>query len=312
MEKIHYRIPGYLHDVSVENLTPPASFKNEFDSLISQDIAADAAFPDNEAIKEYVNKKTQDFSYGEVDLRALKASNLSDRMANIIVQRIAGSPELISECSEEIAETENLFLKNFKLFTGNKSFNLDPNKWFAIVNDKQKYIIFGKYAAVDFDENVYFNEIGLGSPKDRAGKLAIVKEFHEAVKSGVNARIKYAVLSLKENLLKYLWDKNYDLITAASHAVYWAPAELMLLNVYNEFFGITPLADWFLYPYRWIIRHNFSQKVLDKVLIAGPPLKLLRKPPFGGNLVMQIGIFIQYTASLFGGKITLTRHGKSY
>jgi hypothetical protein len=162
------------------------------------------------------------------------------------------------------------------------------------------------------NENVYFNEIGLPNRKERDEKLALIKEFHDAVKSGVNARIQYAVISIKRDIYGYLWNKTVDLITAAAHSVYWTPVALELMAVHDPFFGTISLKDWVLFPYYFQIRHNFTKEIPDKFISFGPPIELLKNPPFPGKMYAIAATFIQYTSSLFHGKITLTRHGKSY
>jgi hypothetical protein len=309
-------ILDYPNGMSIEqyfgNDNSPFNAELEGYKNVKNAFETEKMYPTVEDIDAAYSNRLKDIGYGAFDLRSLKLSNISQGLMNNISMRVGNSTKLITDCSQEIAEAQNQLIKNFKLFVPNKAYNLDPGKWWLIPVNGAKYIIFGKTIALDIDENFYFKEIGLENEKDRADKLALVKEFHDARKSGVGARIDYAIVSLKENWYRYLYEKNLDLVRAAAHSIYWNPIALELMTIHDLYFGTVPAADWFLYPFYFQIRHNFSVAIPDKALFCGPPINLFKKPPFPGKMLAEIGLFIQYTNSFFGGKITLTRHGKSY
>jgi hypothetical protein len=315
MDNLKVHFPDGVHlDISREDnsdymgLDPKFTHNENYNKILTHE----KMVPDIELYSQEYKKKLADYTYGNVDLRNAKVSNISDGLAQKLFQRIAASSNLIVDCSLEIDQAANQFIKNHQLFVSNKGYNYDHNKWYMIPIKGSKYVVFGKYVAVDIDENAYFEAMKLTNVKDREAKLALIKEWHDAVKSGVRSRMEYALDILDREYRKYLWDLNVDLITEAAHSVYWKPVNLGLLPVYERYFGTRPLEEWFLYPYFFELRHSFSVEIPDKSLIVGPPMKLFQKQPYPGRMLIQVGCFIEYTNSLFGGKITLTRHGKSY
>jgi hypothetical protein len=311
--KIHFP-DGVQLDISREDNADYIGLDPKFtqNEKYTMPLTHEKLVPDIESYSQEYKKKLADYTYGNIDLRNAKHNDLFPGVSQKIYQRVALSSELIADCSTEIDQTANQFIKSHRLFVSNRGYNLDHNKWFMVLPEKSKYLVFGKYVGVDINENFYFEAMKLSNAKDRQAKLAVIKEWHDAVKSGVRARMEYALDVLNREYRKYLWDLNVDLITEVAHSIYWYPVNLGLLPIYERYFGTRPLEDWLLYPWFFEVRHNFSANTPDKSLIVGPPINLSQKQPYPGRMLIQVGCFVEYTNSLFGGKITLTRHGKSY
>jgi hypothetical protein len=272
----------------------------------------DKQFPSGYDALEIYTNKLKDPTYGSVDLRSLKLSNFSNSFANKLMESIALNADLIADCATSIAETTQNVLKCCPLFIPNKAHNLDPAKWYLYVFTKAKYISFCKTVAIDINDNYLFEALSLKNEKDRAEKLTLITEFHKAIKSGNNTRINYAVTSLKENWYGVLMPKYIDLITENAHKIYWTPIALEMLPIHYTFFGTIPVADWLFYPYYGQMRSYFSKEVPNMGVVFGPPIKILKEPPFPGKMLVEIGVFIKYNAPLFGGKITFSRNGNEY
>jgi hypothetical protein len=272
----------------------------------------DKQFPSGYETLEMYTKRLKDPHYGNVDFRSLKSFNFSNSFANKLIGTIANTPKLLADCSVSISETVQNVIKNCPLFVPNKAHNLDTAKWFIIIYEKAKYICFCKTVAIDIDDNRLFEALYLKNEKDRADKLAIIAEYHTAVKNGNNNAIKYAVESLKTNWFGALLPRYIDIVTETAHKIYWTPISFEMLPVYMTYFGTIPVSDWLFYPYYSQIRSYFSREVPNMCLSMGPPMKVLKAPPFPGKVIVDVGVFLKYKAPLFGGKISFYRNEQEY
>jgi hypothetical protein len=268
--------------------------------------------PDGYETIELYSKRLKDYSYGRIDFRNLKLSGLSNSFGNKMVAAINANLDLRTDCMTAIADATQMFLKNHPVLVPNKAYNVDPAKWFIEVYERAKYICFGRPVAIDIDDNHLFKALRLENEKDRAAKLAIVTQYHNAVKSGDNTKIQNAITSLKNNWYGELLPRYVELLTEIGHKVFWTPVALEMMQVYNTYFGTIPPSDWFLYPYYSQIRSYFSRESPNMVLMMGPPMEVLKTRPYAGKIIVDIGVYLKYKAPLFSGKITFSRNGKDY
>jgi hypothetical protein len=268
--------------------------------------------PSREEIESIHMKRVVSTNFGNIDFRLLKAQGLSGSTANKMFMTIDKLPELKADCSKDIADATQLMIKECPLFLPNKAYNIDPSKWFLLVFEKSKYLCFGKQVALDIDENYYFEKIGLKNPKDRADKLALVTAYHDAMKGGNSRSIQYNTNLLKSEWFGYLLDKGIKLWVDTSHEVYWSAVNYSLLPVYYEWYGTIPVSDWFLYPYNASMIKKFSVAETNMYMNIGPPIDLSKDSPYPGKVLCEIGVYIKYNLSFFGGKLSLERNGKKY
>jgi hypothetical protein len=298
---------------SEENFLYSSNAKNDlFLPYSSSYFTSEKIYPSSEETREIYNKKIQDPSFGNIDFRSLKSQRLSDSFCNKLAEKINANAELRADCSDAIASSVQEILKNIPLYLSNKACNVDPAKWILYRTQSNKHIIFGKYVAIDIDENVLFEMLGLNDKKLRAQKLELISDYHAAMKSGNNKSINYTVQNLKNHWFAELLPKYKDIVIGTSHKIYWTPLGIEMLPVYNSYFGTIPVADWFYYPFYMISRHMFSRSEPDMDFLVGPPSGCLKSPPYPAKILCQIGVFLEYSASLFGGKVTFKRNGKEY
>lgn len=257
-------------------------------------------------------KRFEDPSFGSIDFRSLKLSNFSNSFTNKLVESIDFNTKLKSDCITAIAEAAQMFIQKCPLLISNKAATIDPAKWFINIFEKSKFVYFGRLVPVDIDENYLFEAIGLKNIKDRTDKLALVTNFHDAIKSENNARIKQAADSLRKNYFKALMPHYVKLITDIAHKVFWSPIAFEMVPIYGKYFATIPAADWFLYPYYSQICSYFSRNIPNMALEIGPPMQILKKQPFPGNVLVTIGVFLRYHAPLFSKKISFERNGTMY
>jgi hypothetical protein len=102
-----------------------------------------------------------------------------------------------------------------------------------------------------------------------------------------------------------------NLITDTAHKIYWTPIAFDMVPIHNNYFATIPVADWFFYPYFAMIRSYFSRTEPNMFLAIGPPMKLLKAPPYPGKVIVDIGLYLKYRSPLFG-KLSFSRNGKEY
>jgi hypothetical protein len=261
---------------------------------------------------EVFSKRIEDPSFGNIDFRALKSSQLSNSMANKMLETINGLPELKGDCSKNIADATQLLIKECKLFNSNKAHNINPSKWFLEIYESSKYLCIGKTVAIDLDSAYFFEELGLQNRKDREEKLSLVTNYHNALKSRNNKSIKYNNDVLNAGYFSPILNKGVDLLTAMAHRVYWKPIYYSMIDITQPYFGTIPASDWFLYPIYARMVNMFSVNEPNIYMSFGPPINLLKNPPFAGEVICDIGVYVKYSVSFFGGRLSFERNGKKY
>jgi hypothetical protein len=268
--------------------------------------------PSREEIENVHMKRINDPSYGNVDFRTLKMQGLSSSASNKIVEKINKLPELKSDCSRDIAEATQLLIKDCGLFLPNKAHNVDPAKWFMLLFEESKYICFGKQVAIDIDDNYFFEKIGLKNQKEREDKLALITAYHNAMKGGNSRSIQYNTNLLKSEWFGYLLDKSVKLWVNTGHEAYWTAVSYNTLPVYLEYYGTVPTNDWFFYPNNATMIKRYSREEPKMYMSLGPPMELLKDPPYAGKVLCEMGVYIKYNLSFFGGNLSLEINGKKY
>jgi hypothetical protein len=299
-----------IENIFFKHTTQYNDVLNAYDAISY--ISDEKMFPSTQDTKNIYLDKLNEPSYGNIDFRSLKSNNLSSIVANKLVDRIDNLPELKANCIDAISDATQTIIKNIPLFVPNKACTIDPAKWFLLQSaESNNHIIFGKTVAIDIDENILFEKLGLKDNKTRSKKLAIVVSYHDAIRSKNNSEIRKATDALKNEWYKELYPKYKDLHISSSHTIYWVPLYFEMLPVHNNFFSTIPIDDWIFYPYWGIMRHNFSRTQPDRIFNFGPPMKCLKHTPFPGKILCTIGTYLEYKTSVFG-TITISRNNKTY
>jgi hypothetical protein len=284
---------------------------NNLDSC-NKFICDDTMVPSVNEVKKEYSKRLIDPNYYNIDLRNIKLSEFSSSFANKLYLAVANKSDLIVDCSQSITETVNSFLKGNKLFVPNKACSDDPAKWYLMEFPGSKYISFGRRVQMDINENYLFEKLGLKDSKAREEKLEIVRNYHNAMKGGNNKSIRYNQDILVTDWYNTLMPKYAEIFTEVAHENYWTLSYFELLPVHNVFFGKETVADWFFYPFYVCIRKMFSKIVPNLSFDIGPPTKVLEKPPYAARVICSVGVFLKYNSTIFGGKITFDRNGKTF
>jgi hypothetical protein len=276
-------------------------------------MASEKIVPSVEETNDIFKKRIANPSYGNIDFKILKTANFSESFGLKLIKVIDSLPDLKAESSEIISNITQTAIKGCDIFVPNKSHNLDPSKWFLFVYEKAKYFVFGKTVAIDFNDEYFFDQLGLKDKKERAKKLELVTNFHNAMKTGNNTSIEYNTNALKSGWYEVLLNKGVKCFISEAHKIYWTLVLYDMIPVHNSYYGtVNPPQDWFMYPLYANMRKMFSKEVPDSILNFGPPIALLKNPLFPGKMICDVGVFFKYSASLFGGKLSIERNGKTY